>query len=122
TDSFSQHLFNRIAGGNLVKFCDFENRDAIFPSVHRSYKFCLLTIGQTNEARFVCFATKIGHLSDERRQFALTPEDFSLLNPNTTTCPIFRTKADAELTKKIYQKIPILVQEKNGERDEVNPW
>ncbi len=56
TDSFTQHLFNAIAAGNLVSLYDFENREAIFPGVHRSYKFCLLTMGQSEETNFQFFA------------------------------------------------------------------
>ena len=122
TDSFSQHLFNKIADGNLISFYDIENKEAIFDSVHRSYKFCLLTLGKSDSANFVCFATNIAHLSDTRRQFQLTPQDFQLLNPNTGTCPVFRTSKDAELTKKIYNSIPVLWREKTETQAESNPW
>ena len=30
------------------------------------------------------------------------------MNPNSKTCPIFRGRKDAELTKKIYRRIPVL--------------
>ncbi len=122
TDSFSQHLFNKIADGNLISFYDIENKEAIFDSVHRSYKFCLLTLGKSDAANFVCFATNIAHLSDTRRQFQLAPQDFQLLNPNTGTCPVFRTSKDAELTKKIYHSIPVLWREKTETQAESNPW
>jgi len=42
-----------------------------------------------------------------------------LLNPNTRTCPIFRTRRDAELTKAIYRRVPVLIRE--GPPEE-NPW
>jgi hypothetical protein len=41
-----------------------------------------------------------------------------LINPNTRTSPTFRTQADAELTKKIYRRVPVLVNEST----EQNPW
>lgn len=122
TDSFSQHLFNKVAKGNLVSFYDIENKEAIFSAVHRSYKFCLLTLGRSETASFVCFASNVSHLSDPRRQFRLTPEDFRLLNPNTGTCPVFRTNKDAELTKKIYRSVPVLWREKGESQEEANPW
>lgn len=122
TDSFSQHLFNRIADGNLVSLYDIENRDAIFPSVHRSYKFCLLTLGAAPAAKFVCFATQVAQLTDLRRRFSLSPSDFALLNPNTRTCPVFRTNADAELTKKIYSRVPVLYREATENKPAENPW
>jgi hypothetical protein len=53
-----------------------------------------------------------------QRHFNLSPQDIALINPNTLTCPVFRTTKDAELTKKIYQNIPVLENEKTG----INPW
>lgn len=122
TDSFSQYLFNKIAEGNLVNFYDFENSAAIFPGVHRSYKFCLLTLGESSEAEFACFLTNVNQLSDPRRLFKLSPHDFKLLNPNTGTCPVFRSNQDAELTKKIYRSVPVLWQEAKEDAPEVNAW
>ena len=47
TDSFNQYFFADLVEKNdLVSLFDFENRNAIFPGVHRSYKFCLLTLGK----------------------------------------------------------------------------
>jgi hypothetical protein len=128
TDSFTQHLFNAIASGNLVSLLDFENRDGIFPGVHRSYKFCLLTMGRSQEAKFQFFSANVSDLADARRQFALSPNDFGLLNPNTRTCPVFRSQADAELTKKLYRATPVLWKEPLTDADgavtqaEHNPW
>ncbi|WP_354674304.1 Eco57I restriction-modification methylase domain-containing protein [Cupriavidus alkaliphilus] len=129
TDDTAKDYFGHVAGsGKLVSLLDFENSDGVFPGVHRSYKFCLLTLGRANAARFVFFATEVMHLADPRRQFALTPEEFALINPNTRTCPVFRSQRDAELTKKLYRQAPVLIREavKNevGEvlEPEVNPW
>ncbi|NLI08682.1 MAG: type II DNA modification enzyme, partial [Thermotogaceae bacterium] len=69
-------------------------------------------------SQFAFFLTRTEQLKDQHRVFNLTPQDFKLLNPNTQTCPIFRTREDAELTKKIYQRVPILINEKTG----ANPW
>jgi len=58
-------------------------------------------------------------LDDSRRRFSLTPEEFRLINPNTLTCPVFRSERDAELTKKLYRAAPVLIEDgkPNG-----NPW
>lgn len=128
TDSFTQHLFNEIARRGLASLFDFENREAIFQGVHRSYKFSLMTFGKTKETKFQFFAGNPSHLTDKDRQFTLTPADFELLNPNTRTCPVFRSNADAELTKKLYRSTPVLWREAeidsdgNVIRPEVNPW
>src|SRR4051812_14455092 len=46
-----------------------------------------------------------------------------LLNPNTGTCPIFRSRRDAEITLGIYRRVPILMKEPD-ERGvgASNPW
>jgi len=41
-----------------------------------------------------------------------------LLNPNTGTCPVFRTGADAEIAKKLYRRVPIL----QNDQTEKNSW
>lgn len=121
TDDGNKLFFDAMAtDGRIASLYDFENREAIFPSVHRSYKFCALTLGREEAARFVFFATRAAHLRDERRAFALSGTDIALLNPNTRTCPVFRSQADAELTKKIYRRVPVLIDESN--RAAGNPW
>ncbi len=52
----------------------------------------------------------------------LTIEDIELLNPNTLTVPTFRSKRDAELTKKIYQRAPVLIKDSKNGKPEENPW
>lgn len=122
TDDSTKSFFDAVVSTKkLVSLLDFENRDGIFQGVHRSYKFCALTIGTNSpKAVFSFFLTDTVQMADSRRSFTLTPEEISLLNPNTRTCPIFRSQADAELTKKIYSKIPVLVCE--GEERAGNPW
>lgn len=121
TDDSTKAYFGHITQSKqLVSLYDIENREAVFPSVHRSYKFCLLTLGASEQAEFVCFATQVSQLSDERRRFTLTPEDFRLINPNTLTCPVFRSKRDAELTKKLYRAAPVLIYEANAEDNSAN--
>lgn len=119
TDSFTQHLFSRIASGNLVSLVAFENEEFIFRGVHHSFRFCLLTLGAAMQAEFVFFARQTVHAEDQRRRFSLTQEEFALINPNTRTCPVFRSGRDAELTKKIYRRVPILWREGPSE---VNAW
>jgi len=121
TDDTCKEFFgDLIVKKNLAALYDFENREALFADVHRSYKFSLFTISGKEEARgsFAFFLTRPAQLNDRERVFALTPEDIALINPNTRTCPVFRTRTDAELTKKIYQRVPVLINETTGE----NPW
>lgn len=119
TDSFAQHIFNKIADKNLVSLLAFENEEFIFPSVHHAFRFCLMTIGKANKANYVFFARRPVHVHDTRRRFELTPDDFQLLNPNTLTCPVFRSEEDAVLTKKIYRTVPVFIDENKADG---NPW
>ena len=129
TDDSTKAYFGHIASqGRLASLFDFENSEAVFPAVHRSYKFSLLTLGSAQQAEFVCFATQVQHLLDARRRFTLAPRDFSLINPNTRTCPVFRSECDAELTKKLYRAAPVLIREAVTDDEgtvvepEVNSW
>ncbi|MBO2834811.1 Eco57I restriction-modification methylase domain-containing protein [Pseudomonas aeruginosa] len=124
TDSFTQYFFRHlIEDKRLVSLVDFENSQGLFKGVHRSYKFCALTVGRGfNSASLQFFATSTDQVGDERRVFSLTPDEFTLLNPNTMTCPVFRSQADAELTKKFYRRAGVFIREANGDQPEVNPW
>jgi hypothetical protein len=122
TDNSTKAYFDAISsGGRLVSLHDFENREAIFPGVHRSYKFALLTLGdKVDSTDFVFFATAVNQLADQRRHFTLSADDIALINPNTRTCPVFRSQMDAQLTKKIYSRVPVFIDEAMGESG--NPW
>ena len=121
TDDTTKDFFgDLVEKRSLASLFDFENREKLFPAVDSRMKFCLLTLsGQpVKQARFVFFATRVEHLRDERRRFTLDPAEIALFNPNTRTMPVFRTRADAELTRAIYRRVPVLVNERTGE----NPW
>ena len=125
TDDTNKDFFAEVVRkGELAALLDFENREKLFPDIDSRIKFSIFSLQRPGRperpARFLFFATRVEHLKDERRVFSLTPEEFALLNPNTRTCPTFRTKADAELTKAIYRRVPVLWRETGGL--EGNPW
>ena len=125
TKFFFQDLFDN---GSLKSLYDFENSEGIFPGVHRSFKFCLLTMrglglrakADKSIADFFFFAHNIADLSDSERHFQLSRDDIALINPNTRNCPVFRSKQDAELTKYIYRRVPVLINENDPVNG--NPW
>lgn len=125
TDDTLKEYFDDIVGsGRLVSLFDFRNK-GFFPGAASAQgnRFCLLTLsgrtGTVKQPRFAFRLEAIDHLTDSERQFSLSPEDIALLNPNTRTCPVFRSKEDAELTKGLYLRVPILVDES---KPEGNPW
>jgi hypothetical protein len=122
TDDTCKKFFGDLTQNqNLASLYDFENRENLFHGVgHGRFKFSLISFSgsQVEKTKFAFFATNVRHLENPKRVFQLSPQDIALLNPNTLTCPILRTKLDAELTKKIYQHVPVLENERTGK----NPW
>ncbi|WP_085811220.1 N-6 DNA methylase [Sphingomonas sp. TZW2008] len=121
TDATTAPFFGHLVSTQrLAGLTDFENSAPLFPGVHRSFKFCLLTIGSgVREADFAFFLTDPSQLEDARRRFKLSPEQIARINPNTKTAPVFRSQRDAELTAAIYGRVPVLIEE--GVKDG-NPW
>jgi type I restriction-modification system DNA methylase subunit len=120
TELFFQDL---VESRSLASLFDFENRRKLFPGVDSRQKFSLVTLrgpSTAGAAEFAFFCLDPADLRDPDRRFTLTAADFRLLNPNTRTCPIFRSRRDAELTKAIYRRVPVLVNESLGEAG--NPW
>ena len=109
---------------SLVSLYDFENRKPLFEGVDSRFKFCLLTLTGRDErvaqAEFAFFAHDPSDLLKDDARFELTPEEIQLLNPNTGTCPIFRTRRDAEITLGIYRRVPVLINENDPVNG--NPW
>lgn len=118
----NKYFFSKLIDENrLISLYDFENREKLF-EIDSTIKFCLLTSGKAQtESRNVSggfYLTRIDHLLDPRRIYTLRTDDFARLNPNTKTCPVFRTSRDAKLTAKIYRNSTILYNETTGD----NPW
>jgi SAM-dependent methyltransferase len=122
TDNSTKAYFDAISSGNkLISLYDFRTGPGLFSEIgHQRFKFCLITLGQAEKTDFVFFALQVHELTDGRRHFTLERDDFSLLNPNTHTCPVFRSQMDAELTKKIYSATKPLILE--GDHERVNHW
>jgi hypothetical protein len=122
TDATTAPFFAALVDSHrLVQLIDFENRDRLFAAIDSRMKFTLLTIGRgTKDAAFAFFLTAPTQLADIERRFTLSADDIARINPNTKTAPVFRSRADAELTAKIYSQVPILIDEANGAAG--NPW
>ena len=127
TDNSTRTFFEKAVTGNrLVSLYDFENREGVFPGVHRSYKFCLLTLSGADrpcpQAEFAFFLHQAEQLGETERRFLLSAEDFALFNPNTRTCPIFRTRRDMEIARKMYRRAGVFWKEERNGQPESNPW
>ena len=131
TDDTTKAYFQELVRDKrLAALLDFENKDKVFEDVHAEFKFSIVLVtGQSVPQETVqCgfFLHSMEDMQDPQRVFTLSPDDFKLFNPNTLTCPIFRRRRDAELTRKIYENVPILIKdaEKIGTQfvPPVNPW
>ncbi|MFF7766075.1 Eco57I restriction-modification methylase domain-containing protein [Streptomyces massasporeus] len=123
TDARTQYFFkDLVTKGHLVALYGFENEDRIFPGVDHRVNFALLCMtgtGSLDSPISIAFRVRQVHQIVEC-SYTLTGRDIRVLNPNTGTCPVFRSRRDAEITLGIYQRIPVLIdmtQIAGG-----NPW
>lgn len=120
TDDTTKDFFSSLVQTRrLASIYHFENEAKLFPSVHHAFRFILFTIGAAQEADLLFFARSVGTIAQKDRHFTLSGNDFVTLNPNTLTCPIFRSRRDADLNLAIYQNTGVLWREHDSHG---NPW
>ncbi|MDG9689527.1 N-6 DNA methylase [Streptomyces sp. DH17] len=126
TGASAQYLFQDLTQrGSVTHLYDFENgkREKLFPAVHASYQFALISLTGRGlsepAARFAFFLGHPDELVDGEAVFALSPEEITLINPNTGTLPVFRTRREADITATIQRRLRVLVEEGH---EEGNPW
>ena len=125
-DKTAANFFKSVStSGRVAGLFDFENRrlgtdlPPFFPDVDSRFKFCALVFGgedrRFDQTRCAFFLHDTRTIDDPERGFTLAPADFSRVNPNTGTAPVFRTRRDAEITRRIYERHPVLVDRSQGE-------
>ena len=131
-DKTAARFFKSVStSGRVGGLFDFENRrlgtdlPPFFPDVDSRFKFCALIFGgeerQFDETKCAFFLHDTKEIHEEDRCFPLTPEDFTRVNPNTGTAPVFRTRRDAEITRRIYERHQVLVDRSGGDEHKVWP-
>ncbi len=125
SDKTASTFFKSVATeGRLKALYDFENRRTryglppFFPDVDSRFKFCAFVASRrpmTEPARCAFFLQDVGEREESERCFPFAARDFAQINPNTGTAPVFRTRRDAELTKAIYSRLPVLVDRSSNE-------
>ena len=124
-DKTAANFFKSVSTrGRLGGLYDFENRRVgtalppFFPDVDSRFKFCALIFGgeerRFDETECAFFLHDSKTIEDPDRCFTLAPADFDRVNPNTGTAPVFRTRRDAEITRRIYERHPVLVDRSGG--------
>jgi len=119
-DSTKKYFADLVLQDRLYSLISFYEVRQWFKSTDDRKSFCLLTIAKSKKPQFNFGIKRVEDINNSEKWFTLTSDDFQLINPNTLTCPTFRSKFDAELTKKIYRSAPVLIKESKGEN--FNPW
>jgi len=100
TDDTTKHFFqDLVERASLVSLFDFENAAPLFEGVHRSYKFACATLRAP--------------APDEAAAATAPPAEFVFFAHRV------EDKVDAELTKYIYRRVPVLIDET---KPDGNPW
>lgn len=121
-DAVNQYYFSSLVEGRtLIRLHDFRNK-GFFPGAASSQgmRFCILVTGSLDRDHEIDLAFELHSLAestDPRRKILLTPDDFAQLNPNTKSCPVFRSQRDATITLAAHLLHPVLRRESGG-----NSW
>ena len=115
TDEANRRMFEQLSQSHrLLSIYDFENSISgrkIFEAIHPQFHFSLVTFGASDIIDFAFFLGDVSWLCDARRHYVLTDDDFKLINPNTHTAPGFMSTQDAELSRKIYRKVGVFIND-----------
>lgn len=91
----------------LVFFYSFENREGIFNDVHRSYKFALMQVqntqaDSTHKIKTMFYKTNIDSVYDTNNIIETSLEEIATLSPSQIALQEVRDKKDLEILAKCY--------------------
>ena len=94
----------------LVSFLDFENEAFLLSrAVDHGPVLPAHRLRSARAVNLASFAFGTRYMQDlPARRFTMPPEEILLVNPNTGTMPVFRSRRDAEITIGIYRRVPVL--------------
>lgn len=124
-DTYSDFFATLVEGGRLIELLGFINERKLFRGVLHNFKFVIFVASSGPSVThatcvFNCFSVQ--EAKDPARRFAICFDDLRLLNPETRTCPVFFWNESAEITKRIYRRIPLLGGEHNDDGWGVKFW
>ncbi len=122
TEATTMEFFRSLVENeSLISVFGFDHRTKYFEAVQMY--FCLLTAaGRSVKSKEFDLAFGLMLTEDLLRPdkiFRLSRSEIALLSPNTGTCPVFKSRRDADIAVKIYSRIPVLIHEA---ADDGNPW
>lgn len=99
-------LFRYASQNNFINnILDFENTKRLFPSVHRQYRFSVVTfLKNNNQAGFHSkfFLREISECFDKSKNLLYRYEDLKAFNPNNFVCPSFKNQYELDINRKLY--------------------
>lgn len=124
TDDTTKAYFQSIMREKALRaMWEFENEGFFTAGKGHMLRFALTTLvgkdDPVDAADFMFQGQSVDDLDYPQRHFALTAKDIETINPNTGTCPIFRTQRDTKLALQIYRRTGVFCRE--GYSDG-NPW
>lgn len=122
TDDTTKEFFsNLMSRQHLAAFYGFENEGKLFEAIDHRVNFCLLVLSRVpvSAPQFSAFVRHPELLRDSERVYRLTADDIAVLNPNSRTAPVFKTRRDADISLAMYRRAGVLLRDLD---DEGNPW
>ena len=114
-DNTKQYFRAIVSSGALRSLWEFENEGFFTAGMGHMLRFALTTLAgrdePTSAADYLFQGQTISDVEDPDRHFTLTAADIEVINPNTKTCPIFRTKRDGAITLAMYRLAGVLWDE-----------
>ncbi|MGW5365991.1 Eco57I restriction-modification methylase domain-containing protein [Actinopolymorpha pittospori] len=119
TDATTAPFFaDTLGSARLAAFFDFENEAKIFSGIDHRVRFAVSVMTGGEPVNDVRLAFVVRRVQDvPTRRFNLLADEVLLLNPNTGTLPVFRSRRDADITLSCYRRHPVLIRD-GGD----NPW
>ena len=125
TDSSTSAFFgNLVVRKRLAALYGFYEVRKWFKDTDDKNPFCIFVVASHKDPiPIVSNIQKIDEVYEKERQVLLGADDFKFFNPNTLTTPLFRARADRDLTQKLYRAAPVLIRERPDNLDgDENPW
>jgi len=122
TDETTKGYFqDLVAKSALIALHEFENEEFLFPGIDHRVRFIVITVTHARESvegADLSFANRNAQaLADRSHHFSLSPSDFEVLNPNTRTCPTFRSRRDADLNLAMHRRAGVFDSDRLGKAD-----
>ncbi|MCW4003627.1 MAG: hypothetical protein NWE95_06930 [Candidatus Bathyarchaeota archaeon] len=120
TDEGGKQLREALFKGRIRLLYEFENKNGIFPDVHRSYKFVLLVADKAQPAKsfpaaFYLHEVEALEGKTEKQKFVDIPVNLIRVSaPESLSIPEVRNKQQLDVFSWLYQNHPLLSDEKKG--------